>query len=131
MRSPRLKDARFRQLARLVGTLLPLLLVLALIQPGRPAAAGVASTLKLNPPSQTVPVGAIFTVTIDVETCKGCELCITACPPRVLVMSKSPGTFIADIPVPFEHPRDPELRSTPEFAKLTGEVSRSLREAAR
>jgi 2-oxoglutarate ferredoxin oxidoreductase subunit delta len=27
------------------------------------------------------------TVTIDVDTCKGCELCITACPPRVLVMS--------------------------------------------
>jgi 2-oxoglutarate ferredoxin oxidoreductase subunit delta len=26
------------------------------------------------------------TVTIDVETCKGCELCITACPPRVLSM---------------------------------------------
>ena len=48
---------------------------------------------------------------------------------RVLVMSKSPGTFIADIAVPFAHPRDPELRSTPEFAKLTGEVSRTLREA--
>jgi 2-oxoglutarate ferredoxin oxidoreductase subunit delta len=26
------------------------------------------------------------TVTIDVDTCKGCELCITACPPRVLSM---------------------------------------------
>ncbi|RLT04497.1 MAG: ABC transporter ATP-binding protein [Planctomycetota bacterium] len=50
---------------------------------------------------------------------------------RVLVMSKSPGTFVADIAVPFEHPRDSDLRSTPEFAKLTGEVSRSLREAAR
>ena len=50
---------------------------------------------------------------------------------RVLVMSKSPGTLIADIAVPFEHPRDPDLRSRPEFAKLTGEVSRRLREAAR
>lgn len=50
---------------------------------------------------------------------------------RVLVMSKSPGTFVADIAVPFEHPRASELRSTPEFAKLTGEVSRQLREAAR
>ena len=50
---------------------------------------------------------------------------------RVLVMSKSPGTIAADIAVPFEHPRGAELRSTPEFAKLTGEVSRSLREAAR
>jgi len=28
------------------------------------------------------------TITIDVETCKGCELCITACPPRVLTMTK-------------------------------------------
>jgi 2-oxoglutarate ferredoxin oxidoreductase subunit delta len=28
------------------------------------------------------------TVTIDVHTCKGCELCIAACPPRVLVMSE-------------------------------------------
>ena len=27
------------------------------------------------------------TVTIDVATCKGCELCIPACPPRVLVMT--------------------------------------------
>jgi 2-oxoglutarate ferredoxin oxidoreductase subunit delta len=27
------------------------------------------------------------TVTIDVETCKGCELCIPACPPKVLKMS--------------------------------------------
>ena len=50
---------------------------------------------------------------------------------RVLVMSQSPGTFIADIAVPFAHPRDPDLRSTAEFAKLTGEVSRKLREAAR
>jgi 2-oxoglutarate ferredoxin oxidoreductase subunit delta len=27
------------------------------------------------------------TVTIDVERCKGCELCIPACPPAVLSMS--------------------------------------------
>ena len=26
------------------------------------------------------------TVVIDIETCKGCELCIPACPPKVLVM---------------------------------------------
>ncbi len=28
------------------------------------------------------------TVTIDTDVCKGCELCITACPPRVLSMSE-------------------------------------------
>jgi 2-oxoglutarate ferredoxin oxidoreductase subunit delta len=27
------------------------------------------------------------TVNIDTRVCKGCELCIVACPPRVLVMS--------------------------------------------
>jgi 2-oxoglutarate ferredoxin oxidoreductase subunit delta len=29
------------------------------------------------------------TVTIDVDRCKGCELCIPACPPNVLSMSKT------------------------------------------
>jgi 2-oxoglutarate ferredoxin oxidoreductase subunit delta len=29
------------------------------------------------------------TVTIDVETCKGCELCVDVCPPRVLAMSEA------------------------------------------
>jgi 2-oxoglutarate ferredoxin oxidoreductase subunit delta len=29
------------------------------------------------------------TVTIDIETCKGCVLCVPVCPPRVLVMSES------------------------------------------
>ena len=28
------------------------------------------------------------TLVIDVERCKGCELCIPACPPNVLEMSK-------------------------------------------
>ena len=27
------------------------------------------------------------TITIDTDTCKGCELCIPACPPQVLRMS--------------------------------------------
>ena len=27
------------------------------------------------------------TVVIDTEACKGCDLCIDACPPRVLVMT--------------------------------------------
>jgi len=28
----------------------------------------------------------LATVTIDIELCKGCLLCIPVCPPRVLVM---------------------------------------------
>jgi NitT/TauT family transport system ATP-binding protein len=46
---------------------------------------------------------------------------------RVVVMSGRPGRVIADIPVPFDYPRIPELRYTPEFAGLCGEVSRHLR----
>jgi 2-oxoglutarate ferredoxin oxidoreductase subunit delta len=30
---------------------------------------------------------SVGTVLIDVERCKGCELCIPVCPPRVLEMS--------------------------------------------
>jgi 2-oxoglutarate ferredoxin oxidoreductase subunit delta len=29
------------------------------------------------------------TVTIDVETCKGCALCVPVCPPAVLAMSEA------------------------------------------
>jgi 2-oxoglutarate ferredoxin oxidoreductase subunit delta len=32
------------------------------------------------------------TVVIDVEACKGCELCIDACPPRVLEMGPDVNT---------------------------------------
>jgi len=42
-------------------------------------------------------------------------------------MSARPGCVIADIPVPFEYPRPPELRYTPEYAALCGEVSSHLR----
>ncbi|HSV05164.1 MAG TPA: 4Fe-4S dicluster domain-containing protein [Candidatus Binatus sp.] len=39
-----------------------------------------------------LPVQAVArqpaTVTIDVETCKGCVLCVDVCPPHVLVMSE-------------------------------------------
>jgi 2-oxoglutarate ferredoxin oxidoreductase subunit delta len=31
--------------------------------------------------------GSKGTLVIEVDQCKGCELCITACPPRVLEMS--------------------------------------------
>lgn len=48
---------------------------------------------------------------------------------RVLVMRPRPGRIVADIEVPFAHPRTAELRSQPEFAELTGRVSRELRRA--
>ena len=47
---------------------------------------------------------------------------------RVLVMSGRPGRIVADIPMPWEHPRDPSLRYRPEFATLTGRVSQALGE---
>ncbi len=46
---------------------------------------------------------------------------------RVLVMSPRPGRIVADISVPFEYPRDYELRFTPEFSEKTAEVSEALR----
>ena len=46
---------------------------------------------------------------------------------RVLVMSARPGRIVADIRVPFESPRRPELRTEPEFGHLIGEVSTCLR----
>ena len=49
---------------------------------------------------------------------------------RVLVMNRRPGRIIADIEVPFAYPRTADLRSNPEFAELTGEVSRQLRRSA-
>ncbi len=48
---------------------------------------------------------------------------------RVIVMSGRPGKFVAEFDVPFDMPRDPEVRFTPEFAELVGEVSHALREA--
>lgn len=45
---------------------------------------------------------------------------------RVVVMSPRPGRIVADHPIPFPHPRDPSLRTTPEFASLCGHVSASL-----
>jgi NitT/TauT family transport system ATP-binding protein len=49
---------------------------------------------------------------------------------RVLVMSRSPGTILESIEVPFDFPRSPDLRADPEFARLTGVVSSHLRRAA-
>jgi NitT/TauT family transport system ATP-binding protein len=47
---------------------------------------------------------------------------------RVLVMSGRPGRVVAEVDVPFDYPRSPELRHTPEFAALTGRVSAALEE---
>ncbi|MBB3676017.1 ABC transporter ATP-binding protein [Modestobacter versicolor] len=46
---------------------------------------------------------------------------------RVMVMSGRPGHIVDTFDVPFGADRTPELRFTPEFAKLAGEVSHALR----
>ena len=46
---------------------------------------------------------------------------------KVLVMSARPGRIVAEFDVPFEYPRRPDLRFDPDFARLSGEVSRELR----
>lgn len=46
---------------------------------------------------------------------------------RVLVMSARPGRIVAEYEVPFGYPRSPDLRFDPEFAKLSGEISHTLR----
>ncbi|MCW0212825.1 MAG: ABC transporter ATP-binding protein [Pseudonocardia sp.] len=47
---------------------------------------------------------------------------------EVVVMSGRPGRVVQTFDVPFGYPRSPDLRFTPEFAALSGEVSRALRE---
>jgi NitT/TauT family transport system ATP-binding protein len=48
---------------------------------------------------------------------------------RVLVMSARPGRIVASHDVPFDYPRQPELRFDPAFAELCGQVSNDLRGA--
>lgn len=50
---------------------------------------------------------------------------------RVLVMSQRPGKILGEIEVPFDFPREADLRASAEFASLTGQVSSLLREAAK
>ena len=47
---------------------------------------------------------------------------------KVVVMSGRPGRVVDTVEVPFPMPRDPEVRYTPEFGKLVGQVSHALRE---
>lgn len=47
---------------------------------------------------------------------------------KVVVMSGRPGAIVRTLDVPFPVPRDPDVRFTPEFAALVGEVSHALRE---
>ncbi|MGI9624593.1 MAG: ABC transporter ATP-binding protein [Acidimicrobiales bacterium] len=46
---------------------------------------------------------------------------------RVLVMSARPGRIVAEFEIPFEYPRHPDLRFDADFARLSGEISASLR----
>lgn len=46
---------------------------------------------------------------------------------RVLVMSARPGRIVAEYEIPFDYPRTQALRYDPDFARLAGEVSESLR----
>jgi NitT/TauT family transport system permease protein len=48
---------------------------------------------------------------------------------RVVVLSPRPGRVVADVAVPFPHPRPPELRYAPEFTALVAEVAGRLGEA--
>jgi NitT/TauT family transport system ATP-binding protein len=49
---------------------------------------------------------------------------------RVLVMSGRPGRIVAEIPIPWDYPRQPEVRYSAEFAAITGRVSAALGEHA-
>jgi NitT/TauT family transport system ATP-binding protein len=48
---------------------------------------------------------------------------------RVVVMSGRPGRILGEVTVPFDYPRPPDLRFSPEFAEVAGRVSKLLREA--
>ena len=46
---------------------------------------------------------------------------------RVMVMSPRPGRITASFDIPFAYPRNHDLRYSPEFAELCGQVSHALR----
>jgi NitT/TauT family transport system ATP-binding protein len=49
---------------------------------------------------------------------------------RVLVMCARPGKVVAEFDVPFDYPREPQIRYSEEFSKLAGEIAEALREAS-
>ncbi len=46
---------------------------------------------------------------------------------RVIVMSGRPGRIVDEVEVPFDMPRDPDVRFSAQFGELVGRVSRALR----
>jgi NitT/TauT family transport system ATP-binding protein len=47
---------------------------------------------------------------------------------RVVVMSPRPGRVLGDFPIPFDYPRQPQLRFSDDFAHVAARVSRCLRD---
>jgi NitT/TauT family transport system ATP-binding protein len=43
-------------------------------------------------------------------------------------MSGRPGRIVAEIPIPWDYPRPPELRYAADFGAITGRVSAALGE---
>lgn len=48
---------------------------------------------------------------------------------KVVVMSGRPGRLVKSFDIPFPMPRDPDIRYSPEFIEVVGEVSHALKEA--
>jgi NitT/TauT family transport system ATP-binding protein len=46
---------------------------------------------------------------------------------RIIVMSERPGRMIAEFVVPFERPRETEMRTLPQFHAIADEIWRLLR----
>jgi len=45
---------------------------------------------------------------------------------RILVMSRQPGRILAEVPVDLPYPRAPEIRTSPEYGRLVGQVIKLL-----
>src|SRR2546421_4654981 len=48
---------------------------------------------------------------------------------RILVMSSRPGRVVADVPVKLPYPREPHMRTTPQFNAVVSAVTDALQEA--